>query len=185
MRDRYLGNVTRHLAVSERWSELEEILCDVPWTMQQMELGGGRPAPCIDFERVFARSNSGEECGMHKLHWMLNRSWSSISHDRSWLAFYVSGHLSIGEREAEYTARYLANVDAHYGSPWLHPLTKCVGLKDGRELTKWMFDEMFSDVYISWATEELFVTCQSKVHVWYLSGQDELEEILCDVRWTM
>ena len=83
-------NLSRHLMASGSWTELEELLCDVQWTLRRYEMGGWA-ALDLDFERLFSYNRVSVAYRIRKLHSCLKRCWDWLRKDRSLFGFYVFG----------------------------------------------------------------------------------------------
>ena len=103
-----------------------------------------------------------------------------VSGRRKFVGFYVFGHLSKQEREELYVSEYLKSVTEHFPSPWLYPLTKCVGPEDNRESSRWNIGSELLGLAVSWSKGRVVVASSEGIHVWSLSRQEELSTISLD-----
>ena len=172
-------NLSRHLVASGLRIELEALLCDVRWTLRQFEIGGWA-ALDMDFLRLLGDQGGLVRHGMRKLQSLLRRSWHSSRSDQSLFAFYVFGHLSKQERQERYVSEYLKTVMEHFPSPWLCPLTKCVGPEDNREISEWFIGDAVIDLAVSWFRDRVVVASCEGIHVWSLIRQAERFKIPID-----
>ena len=94
-----------------------------------------------DFKRLLAYEGGSEKHGIRPLHSMLRSCWAQLRLDQSLLGFCAFGYFSKEERRDRNTSEYLKSVEEHLPSPWLCPLTKCVGREDMREISRWNIGE--------------------------------------------
>ena len=154
-------NLSRHLAASGCWTELEALVCDVRWTLRRFEMGGWSGLD-LDFKRLFARQSGIEKEEIRKLQVLVKRCWDWLRQDWSLFAFNVFGHLSKQERLTKNVSEYLNSVTEHFPSPWLCPMTKCIGPEDCREQLRWNIGSAVRDLAVSWSRERV-VICLGRV----------------------
>ena len=166
-------NLSRHLVASGSLKQLEMLLSDVRWTLRRYEMGGWA-ALDLDFKRLLVAQTGLQKNEMRKLHSLLKRCWSVLSRDRSLFAFNVFGNLSKRERLSKNVSMYLNSVTEHFPSPWLYPMTKCVGPEDSREQSRWNIQWRIKNLSVSWSSDRVIIVSDSGIHVWSLTLQEEL-----------
>ena len=114
---------------------------------------------------------------MRKLYTLPKRCWNSLRRDRSLFAFNVFGHISKQERRGRNISQYLNSVTEHFPSPWLYPMTKCVGPEDSRELSRWNIRFHVNDLWVSLSSDRAAIASNSGIHVWSFARQEELFKI--------
>ena len=141
---------------------------------------GGWAALDLDFIRLIACEGGSEKHGIRQLHSMLRGCWARLRLNESLLGFFCFGYFSKEERRDRNISEYLKIVEKHLPSPWLCPLTKCIGPEDNRENSRWNIGSIVWSLAVSWARDRVVIASYKNIYIWSLSLQEELFEISID-----